>query len=839
MRSWLIIILFLFPFIVSGQTATIVSGRVIDGMTGQPLSGISVVLTGSTMGTITDKEGKFTLTVRGPFNQVNFSYVGYKRVTKLIEPGQRNDLLIKLYSSDTELQEVSISSGKSQRYRNKGNPAVELIQQIIDHKVQNRMESSDYLQYDQYERASLSMFNISPKLTGASWFKKYKFMLDTGIINGKTETFLPGYLSEKISQHFYRKEPEKTIQILQAEKSINIVKFLDTVGMDIYINRLYGNTIDIYENNIFIINRQFLSPIANHSPNYYKFFITDTIQTEKGKMVELSFTPRAKGDLLFEGKLLVSLNGQYAVTACVLNVNKDININFMRSLQVRLDFEPYNGGRYLLTKSNVKADFGLLKNRGMAVLGERTVVYTNYQFNTHLPEDFYQGKELQIAENADKTDTTYWRLHRTDTLTHQQVGAYKRISRLEQMRSFKTATWIAATFTTDFADLGKVEAGPVGALFSYNSQEGGRFQVGGRTTPEFNSTFYLDGNVGYGTRDKQLKYELSTIFALNKVAPYRFPNDYFKVTYLYDADIPGQSFAVSNSQAALASIQSGSTNYWLYDRIFSVGYVKDFEDHFSYNVSYRNWNQQAAGSLFFRRNDAAGTLVPDLTTQQITVGLRYAPHEQFIQGSRDRTSIKNKYPIFNLQITQGFAGYNYTNITARINKRMFMSQLGYADVTLMGSLLAGKVPFPLLNISPANQSIAYDSYAYNKMYYLEFVSDHYVGLNYTHSFNGFFLNKIPLIKHLKLREYLSFKALYGGLRKENDPAYSQGLYVFPTGNANANGTYALGSTPYFEAGAGLGNIFKILRVDLIRRFNYLDHSGVSPYGVKFSFNFRL
>jgi hypothetical protein len=121
------------------------------------------------------------------------------------------------------------------------------------------------------------------------------------------------------------------------------------------------------------------------------------------------------------------------------------------------------------------------------------------------------------------------------------------------------------------------------------------------------------------------------------------------------------------------------------------------------------------------------------------------------------------------------------------------------------------------------------------MNYLEFVSDHYVGINFTHTFNGFLLNKIPLIQRLKWKEFLSAKILYGGLRAENNPALTKGLYSLPTATNGAYGTYALGSTPYIEAGAGIGNIFKFLRVDVIRRFNYLNHPGASEYGVKFSF----
>ncbi|MBD1393579.1 DUF5686 and carboxypeptidase-like regulatory domain-containing protein [Mucilaginibacter glaciei] len=837
---------FFFPANVRAQqttvtpAATVVRGKVVDAVTNKPLSFITVAFPGSQFGTSTNAIGEFKLSGAGAFSKVAFSFVGYQTVTKTIKSGQVNDLVIRLSSSQTQLKEVSVVSGKKAKYRNKGNPAVELIQQVIDHKSQNRMQSGDYLQYNQYERIGLSLFNLPKKFVNGSFFSKYKFMLDSSsTVNGQKQATLPVFFSEKIYQNYYRKNPEKNIRILQAEKGINIIKFIDTAGVETYLNRLYGNNIDIYENNIFVMVNEFLSPIADHAPNFYKFFITDTIATDRGKLARISFTPRAKGDLLFEGYLLVTLDGRYAVDGCELNVNKQININFMRSLTIKLDFRPYPDGRYYLTQTNVKADFGISKSKGTGVIGERTVSYYDYKLNTPQPSAFYNGKSLQAIPEAAKADTAIWAAQPADSTAAKQTQVYARINRLQNMPSFKRLTWFTSTFTTDYAKVGPLQAGPVGSLYSYDTQEGSRFQLGARTTPEFNKTIYLDGFTAYGLRDQQFKYELNTIFALNKVAPYRFPNDYFKVGYSYDVDLPGQNFSINSSQAALGSFQTGGTDYWLYNKIFSLAYVKDFENHFSYNVTFRNWNQQAAGSLRFRVNDQPGTIIRDLTTSEINIGLRFAPHEQLIQGSQSRRTIKSPYPIYNLFITQGMKGvfngaYNYTNITANIYKRFYLSQLGYADVTLLGGYLIGKIPFPLLNISPANQSISYDRNAYNKMYYLEFVSDHYAGLNYTQSFNGFFLNKIPLIKHLKWREYLSGKILYGGLRAENNPLLSVNLYQFPTGSKDSNGTYGLGSTPYVEAGVGLGNIFKLLRFDIIKRFNYLDHPGISPYGLKLS-----
>lgn len=796
------------------QAVTAVTGQVVEAAGGEPLGSVTVSLAGSSVGVLTDSLGRFRLSGPGNFTRVAFSCVGYLPVVRAIMPGQVNKLQVLLERSATALAGVTIASAKGQRYRNKGNPAVALIQQVIDHKSENRADAAAYLQYEQYERMGLSFFNLPQRLVESKFFSKYRFMLDT--VQG--QTLLPVLLEEKLSDMYYRKQPEKHIQVVKAYKGVNILQFIDTAGVKLYVNQLYGSQFDIYENNLFIIANQFLSPIADHAPNYYKFFIIDTISTPEGKQVELAFTPRTKGDLLFEGKLVVTLDGRYAVTACELRLNGQINVSFVRSFVIRLNFAPQLGGRYELARSHVKADFGLIK-KGWGVLGERTVVYRNYKIGAPQPETFYNRKALQVAPLKNNFDT----------LSKGQAQVYEKLYKLEQMPSYKRTMWWLSTLTAGYADTGPVQVGPLAHFLSFNSQEGLRLEAGGRTTPLLDSTFYFEGYGAFGIRDHRSKGNAIAYFSLNKTAPYRFPNDYLKVSYLYDVDVPGHTFSITNRPTAFSSFQTGKTNYWLYSRIFELQYVRDLESHFSYNLSYKNWNQTPAAALVYQKN-GDGTLVNSLTTSELGLHLRYAPHEELIQGSRTRHSIHNPYPIYDVLINRSIGGlYHYTDIGINIYKRFYLSQAGYTDVTLLGGYVQGKVPFPLLNISPANQSLAYKRDAYNEMNYLEFVSDHYAGLNLTHTFNGFLLNKIPLIKHLKWREFLSAKLLYGGLRAENDPAQSKGLYSFPPA------VYALGSIPYAEAGAGIGNIFKFFRVDFIRRLTYLDHPGAPTYGIKFSF----
>jgi hypothetical protein len=142
------------------------------------------------------------------------------------------------------------------------------------------------------------------------------------------------------------------------------------------------------------------------------------------------------------------------------------------------------------------------------------------------------------------------------------------------------------------------------------------------------------------------------------------------------------------------------------------------------------------------------------------------------------------------------------------------------------------VPYPLLELHPANQSYFYDWYAYNLMNFLEFVSDKYVALNVQHNLNGLIFNKIPLIKKLQWRENFSFKCLYGGLDAANDPSNTNGIFYFPT-DAQGNAiTHALGKTPYVEMSVGIGNLFRLIRVDYVWRLTYTDLPGVTKWGVR-------
>lgn len=824
------------------KVPTVVNGQVLDASTMQPLPSVTVSFAGGQATVKTDGDGRYSIMTKAKPMQLKFSSVGFKTVIKLITPGKTQTLNIMLAGSDNQLGEVSVHVTGKTHYKNKDNPAVSLIQQVIDHKNANSMQNADYLEYHQYERINFSFFDLPEKFLKSKVFSKYKFLLDsTMMIGDSIKTALPVYMGEKYSDVYSREMPSKTIRILRAHKEVNYSTLIDSAALDIYLNRLYGNP-DIYANNIFVLTNQFLSPIADHAPEFYKFFITDTLKTGKEKLVEISFTPRNLGDLLFEGKLYITMDGRYAVKSDLLSINKHININFVRRMDIRQDFQQYPDGRFYLSKSNVQSDFGLMKKKGTKVLGNRAVSYTGYKLHSPLTADFYQGKVDQVAFFSKAAADKPWDSLRTDSLSGAQKLVYRHIDSLQTMPSYKRTVWLAKFVTAGYADIVPVQLGPNGSFYSFNSLEGSRISIGGRTTKDFNHNIYLEGYTAYGLKDQKWKYCLATTYAFNGNPAWGYPSNYLKLSYQYDTDIPGQNFLIDKFQSILGSFTRGKNDLWLYNRIFKANYVRDFPDHLSFNIGLKYWYQNPADNLVFQTGK--GERLSSITTSEISLGLRYAPYEQIFMGSENRHTIKSKYPIFSMQAAYGAkgvlgSGYNYLSLGANIYKRFYLSQLGYSDITLLGGSVLGRVPFPLLSILPANQTYLYDKSAYNSMNFLEFVSDHYIGLDITHAFGGFLLNKVPLIKHLKLREFVSGKIIYGGLRAQNNPFLHPDLFRFPSSSSGSQSTFPLGNAPYAEVGLGIGNILKVLRVDVIKRIGYLNHPGVSPIGLRFTIGTEL
>jgi hypothetical protein len=844
--SFLLTIFLLLFSLIGFSQATKVSGKVTEASTGNPLPYVTVTFSGTTAATKTNSMGEFEIANSGTQASLRFNYIGYKSLVVNVKSGVTQIVNVVLHEDTENLTEVNISTAKHGRYRNKDNPAVELIRKVIDNKANNRVENYPQVTFKQYDRLQVSLSNLSEQFVNKKLFRKYQFLFqkqDSNQIGGKI--LLPIFLQEKITENFRTKNPDLNKSVVLANKQVNFDSLvIDNKGLSSYLERMYAD-INIYDNNVLIATTQFLSPIAATAPVFYKFFITDTVITSRRRLIELSFFPRNPTDLLLEGKLYIADDGSFAVNKVFLRISNRANLNFVRGVEVRQEFNQLADKKYFLHRSNLIVDFGVNQNKGRGFTGQRTQIIDDFKTEIADPQNVFNGRKLVVDPLADKRSDAYWSSNRLEVVSDSTLKIYKNIDSLGKSKPFKRAMTVASILFNGYYNTGPFELGPVYMFYSFNDLEGLKLRLGGRTTTAFSTRYYLEGYLGYGFKDERYKGLASVAYSLNNKSIYTYPQSFLRASVQRDTYVPGQELRGNTEDDFIASFRRGINNRYLYNDFYKFEYVQEYENRFSFTLGFRKWKQQPAAALeYFINEGAEKTIFNQITTSELNISMRYAPQEKFYQGKRSRVAVNNKYPIFNFRYAAGFKGllggeYNYHNLSGTIDKRFYMSQLGISDVKFEGGYIFNRLPYPLLAIHRANQSYAYQINAYNLMNFLEFVSDHYASIFIDHGFGGFFLNKVPLVKRLQLREFASLKAVYGGVRKENNPDLDPTLMQFQTNPEGIRTTYTFGNVPYVEGSIGLGNVFKFLRVDLVRRFNYLDHPNVPKWGVRAKFKVDL
>jgi Family of unknown function (DUF5686)/CarboxypepD_reg-like domain len=825
---------------VAAQTR-LITGTVMDSLSHLPIANVSVSTPNGRRGVLTDAKGNFSFPSGKSVQNLVFSAMGYGSLSVSVGDRKGEPVLVYLTKTFELLQDVVVR--RKLKYHNKNNPAVELIRKVIANKGMNGPGADAYDSYRQYEKTRLLLDNIPRLLINNFLLKKYSFIFDnkdTTLLPGKS--LVPIYIEEVSSEKYYRKHPKDEKKMVLGHKSVDYGEFLDMKGISAVINRLYED-INIYDNTIDAFTMQFMSPIADIAPTFYMYFIRDTVVEDGVKLIHLDFQPRNPEDLLFRGTLYITLDGNYAIRKADLGVAKHVNLNYVREFRCSQDFEKGPGDRYHLKTSDMIALFSPFR-RSSGVVGERIVKVDRFS-NGQVADSLFGGPAIDSSRQVEAKPDTFWMESRPVALSGNEAKTYTNTDSLLHMKSYHRLMDYATAFTAGYKSAGPFDVGPIGSFYTFDPPEGQRLKFGARTTTRLNTRYYGESYVAYGTRDNRWKYFGSATYAFNNKSIYTFPLHYLQVSYMNDARILGQenAFAVANN--FFTSFSHGDNRKWLYSHLARLSYVHEFSSHFSYTLGMKYWQQSPTDSLHYIYKLMADRLdtVSALTTGELSASIRWAPHETFLQSKAGRANVVNRYPIITMQYAKGIKGlfggqFNYDALHLNIYKRVYISPIGFSDVTFDAGWLGGNLPFPLLVIHPANPSYFYTENAYNLMNVGEFVSDHYAALNIDHFFDGFFFNKIPGFKRLRLREVIAGKILYGGLRDENNPAINPNQMKFPLNNGVLS-TYSLGSKPYVEASVGIYNIFTIFRVDVVKRFTYLDHPNVSGVGVRISSNFNF
>lgn len=817
------------------QSTTIVRGRITDTETLQSVGFATVKVAEANTGAVADEDGVFSLKSDKLFYEIQITAIGYRGKNVRVQPGKEQTLNVSLTPEMQQLKEVTV---RPEKYRNKNNPTVELIRHVIAHRDQNRLENLRYYGETQYEKIMVGLTNVPDRWKSRKMLKSVRFWLENADSSKNTGSpVVPLLLQENAIDFYSRNLPKTQRKYVTATQSVEFPEYLHQGGVNQML-RYLNQDVNVYDNFIELFTNQFLSPIADNAPLFYRYYPMDTTVEEGLKIVHLSFFPRNKTDMLLQGDLYVALDSTYPVVRTVFGINPQINLNFVKGLELEQGFKRLPSGKWMPAYEDARMDFGITQN-GLGLFGQRLLSHNDPNLNATWPDSlFATPDEYVYLPNSAVKDTAFWAKRRYAPLSKAESATYTVIDSLQKASLFAK---VAKSFRTAFVGYIRVapgyEFGPWVTLAAFNAVEGARFRVGGRTNPKFSTKIYMDGFVAYGTKDDRFKYGANASYALGKSHYNNFPLNVLRASYLHDLRIPGQELFLYQSNSLATSFVRGVNDRFLFVDRYTLQYEREFKNHLSFNLGMERQTLQPEGSLHFDPMPSS-TLAPDapITTTKAFAQLRFAPKERFYQNSAYRQQIDLTY-IARLRYARSISGflggqYHFHEVNASVYKFSKTAPLGYNYLWVEGGGVFGRAPYPLLAIHRANQTYISQIYSYSLMNFMEFVSDRYVAVHMDHNFYGFFLNKIPLLRKLKLREMAGVKVLYGRMSDINMPVEGTDLYHLPAYPDGSPITYALGNKPYVEANVGIGNIFKVLRIDVVRRFTYLDHPGTAQYGLR-------
>ena len=858
---------------VSGLSAQI-HGVVTDSETGEPLPYINIYYDGKGVGTITDIDGKYSISYHQGWNELTFSVVGY--ATQVISVNSRTKELNVKMKPDLVLQEVVVKP-KKEKYSRKNNPAVEMMKKVINAKKANNLEENDFYQYDKYQKITFSLNEITAdSINESKLFKKYPFLkeqVEVCEVTGKN--ILPISVDETVSQKLYRKDPKSEKTIIKGLNSSGINDIFSTGDMLTTVLKDVFQDINIYEDRFRFLQYPFDSPVSKSGIGFYKYYIMDTIQVERDKCFHLTFVPNNSQDFGFTGHLYILADSTYRVRKCVMNLPKKSDINFVDHMIIEQEFEELPTGEWVLMKDDMLCELSYLKKVLGSFQVRRTTRYSNFGFD-EISERIFKKKGDEIKDvNAMMKGDDFWNEFRPTQLTKSESKMDQFVEQLSTIKGFKYIVFIAKAFIENFVETGtkdnpsKVDIGPINTMISTNYIDGLRLRASAQTTANLHPNIFLKGYYAYGFKDQRSKYmgEVEYSFDKKEYLPREFPKHSLTFTYQYDNMLPSDKYINTDKDNVFTAFKFTTVDQYNYERKASIKYEREREFGFKTTAILKYANYEPCGELFYRTMAgeqalqnaiASGEMqgqkwvktpfnTHDITIAEASLAFRYAPGETFVNTKQRRLPVNLDAPEFVLQHTVGLKGvlgsdYTYNFTEASAYKRFWLSSWGNVDLYLKGGIQWNKVPFPLLIMPAANLSYIIQDETFNLINNMEFLNDRYASLDLSWNMQGKLFNRIPLLKKLKWREFIGVKCLWGTLTDKNNPFLEQNrnddvLMMFP-GHYDENGVYRYSSNvmdpkkPYVEITAGIHNIFKLLHVEYVRRLNYNELPTANKWGIR-------
>ena len=820
--------------ICAAISQTKVSGFVFDEYNA-PVSFANVIFKGSTEGTITNENGKFYLESDETWNALTVSFIGYETLSFALNKKVNYDLKFILEEATAQLDAVLIVSGKQSKTNN---PAIDILRKIWDNKRSNGLKQFKQYQYDKYEKVEFDLNTIDSSLIKSKLFRGMEFVfeeVDTSNVTGKT--YLPIFINEAVSKVYGDNIINKIKADLKGNKNSGfsnnqiIIDFIDDLYTDI----------NVYDNYLNLFEKSFVSPLSKIGINTYNYVLADSSFVNNKWCYNIIYYPRRKNELTFKGDFWVA-DTTYAIKEINLQASKSANLNWIKELYIEQEFEVLSDSLFLVTRDYMLSDFALnKKENSRGVYGKRTTLYNNYKFDIEKDKDFYDKDVYNFDEDIYNRDNVFWDKNRLEKLNKDEEGVYKMLDTLKTVKKFKRLYNLGSILASGYIEFNTLplDYGPVFSSFGFNEVEGLRLRTGGRTYFGPNDLWRLEGYLAYGFKDSKFKYGLSGKWLVDKKSRLIISGGNRRDVEQIGASLTTSTDVLGRSLASSSVIGTGANNKLTNINLTSIAVEAEPWRNVILRLGSNYRTLESASPSFSLDYNTPTGIKSEIKQYETNVSVSYFPGRKMTGFGVERRTANDDFARLFTQVTRGDksifnSDFDYTKVQFSYTQPWQMGGFGRLYTTVEAGKTFGDVPLGLLSVIPGNQTYFSIYNTFSQLDFYEFVSDTYASFHFEHNFNGRLFSRIPFLRKLNLREIISVRGVIGSISDANIA-----LSNVPS-NPNNLQLIAPSSKPYYEYSLGIGNIFKVLRLDFNFRGNYKDRAlypDARKFGVTGSFGF--
>jgi hypothetical protein len=642
------------------------------------------------------------------------------------------------------------------------------------------------------------------------------------------------FINEAASRVYGDNITKKEKEVLKGNKNSGFNE--NQVIID-FVDNLYSEY-NIYDNYLKFFDKSFVSPLSTTGINTYNYVLSDSAFLDNKWCYNIIYYPRRKNELTFKGDFWVA-DSTYAIKEINLQASKSANINWVKEIYIEQEFEVLNDSLFLVKRDYMMSDFAFnKKEKSRGVYGKRTTLYNNYEFDIKKDKKFYDEEVYYYDKDIYDRDDSFWDENRLEKLNKDEVGVYKMLDTLKTVKKFKRLYNLGSILSSGYIEFNTLplDYGPIFSTFGFNDVEGLRLRTGGRTYFGRNDLWRLEGFLAYGFRDDKFKYGISGKWLLDKKnrliisGGNRRDVEQIGASLTTSTDVLGRSLASS-------SVVGTGTN----DKLTSINLTSAAIEMEPWRnvilrlgANYRTLESASnTFSLDYFDDESATGISSEIKQFETTVAMSYFPGRKMTGFGVERHEANDDFSRLFAQVSFGDKSvlngdFNYTKVQFSYLQPWQVGGFGRLYSTVEIGKTFGDVPLGLLSVVPGNQSYFSIYNTFSQLDFYEFVTDTYASLHLQHNFNGRFFSRIPFLRKLNLREIISFRTVWGEISDGNKALNASGLiYNAPD------------KEMYYEYSLGVGNIFKILRIDFNFRGNYLDNPDARKFGITGTFGFHF